>query len=183
MKLKDLLKEALLYPTFNSDTTEIMGETLQQIKDSLLKCEEFIDVDELVLLDAPRLITETKSLVCTTMKIGSNTKFKKRAYVYSIYLSSTCFNIDSLSVAFENGANILPKLYDTSNMDFIGNIILQYNPKDENYKENLHKLLNDVLEDPEKYESIGERSIMIRGIFEEIEVPVTKIETIKSTID
>ena len=182
MKLQNLLSDALLNPSINSETTDLTGEMLNQIKDSLLKCEEFSDVDELIILDTPNLTIGTKNFTCSTLKIGSSTKFRKRAYVYGIYLSPICFNIASLSNTFKKGASILPTQYDPYSFEPFKTIILKYNPTDENCEVNTQKLLNDVIENPEKYEHTGERSIMIRGIFEEIEMPITKIDIFKTTL-
>jgi hypothetical protein len=75
----------------------------------------------------------------------------------------------------KNGAAIGPTIYDPMDFTPRKHILLTWNPemaqdisginKELTFKNDIHKLLDDVLENPEEYRVKGAIGIMVRGVF------------------
>ena len=77
----------------------------------------------------------------------------------------------------KNGAAMGPTIYDPSTFEPRKHILLTWTPEmaqdlfegtnnEETLRNDIHKLLDDVLDNPEEYRMKGTRHVLIRGIFE-----------------
>ena len=181
MKLKELLDEVfeVFQPvkakgdcSFISGELHLASQHLKLLKDRLLECEEFKDVTEFNIIDTPHLETSDKRTFATyTMKLPKDAKFSGRVFLYSIGLSPEVYDPKTCYDPVKDGACITPTIYDAESFVPMKKIILAHNPEcnsdfESDYKKLLHDLLDKVLDNPLDYQAKGERSIMVRGIFE-----------------
>jgi hypothetical protein len=76
----------------------------------------------------------------------------------------------------KNGAAMGPTIYDPSTFEPRKHILLTWSPEisqdfpggnyDSTLRNDIHKLLDDVLDNPEEYKTKGLRGVLIRGLFE-----------------
>lgn len=177
MKLKELLKDSFegLSQMENNGFPTINGNVLEQLKDSLIQTDEFKDVDELIIMKFPSVMDDNKKILnAQSYKVSDSTKFKKRCYLYSISLTPEVFDPNAIYNPVKNGACISPTIYNPSDFKIKKKIVLDYFIEDfqDNFnskKKELHDLLDDVLNNPDEYRVSGDRGIIVRGIFEEVE--------------
>jgi hypothetical protein len=174
MKLKELLKNVLgedvSYP--NDQFTK---SKLESLKEELLKCDEFSECEGIEFMEFPVQLIEGKSYSAQTMKLGDNTKFDGKVFLYNLSFTPEMFDPNSLHTPVKNGALITPALYDPMTFEPRKKIVLTFSPEmvqdvsganDElTLRNDIHKLLDDVLDNPEEYKVKGERGIMVRGVF------------------
>ena len=88
------------------------------------------------------------------------------------------YNPDTLHSPVKDGAAITPTLYDTKTFEPKKKIVLEFKPErvqdgitnhEAVIRQELHDLLDKVLDNPEEYQIKGERGLLIRGIFESSE--------------
>ncbi len=112
------------------------------------------------------------------MKLCDNTKFKKRVYLYTLELSPEIYNPNILHKPVKNGASISPVIYSPEDFTPYKSITIQFSPEamqdaqllvGESIEDQLHKILQDILDNPKDYTPKGDRAVMIRGVFEEYE--------------
>jgi hypothetical protein len=87
MKLKEILSNVLLnVDGVNNETIDYLSfEDLLKIKDTLLKCNEFNDVDLFEIINIPCLDNIDGELIeSKTIELLDNLKFKKRCYLHSV---------------------------------------------------------------------------------------------------
>lgn len=182
MKLKDLLdvifNEEYLQKSDGIIDTTLSFDLLEKIKETLMECDEFKDADEFVILKAPCVDNEKNKIIQSMIyKIDENTKFKKRVYLYSVSLTPEIFNPESIHRPVKNGACISPAIYNFETMAPTKKIVLEFSPEEmqdgevnkENLKrQELHNLLDEVLNNPKDYHVKGEKGVVVRGIFESI---------------
>jgi hypothetical protein len=111
-------------------------------------------------------------------KLYDDTKFKGKVYLYNLSLSPEVYDPNLLLNPVKNGAAIGPTMYDPMDFTPIKHILLTWNPemaqdisginKELTFKNDIHKLLDDVLENPEEYKIKGERKILLRGVCETV---------------
>ncbi len=195
MNLKDLMLELERGKYFdrihNNDKT-LFGSSIVYGSDEITpishrikECVEFSDVDEIHLLTTPiihNINGESKTPSTYILKGGE--KFKGRAYILSIELSQEVFRDKNLHDEVKDGISVSPDLFDPNNYKPTKKILLEYNPN--KYKDNelvsnenlirqeLHDKLDEALNNSNKYVNRGERSIIVRGYFEEIKSPSIK---------
>ena len=177
MKLKELLTERfadnLAYPT-----DQYLKKDLEPLKEELLKCEEFMFCDDIIFMDLPTQIIEDATYASQTFKLYDDTKFKGKVYLYNLSLTPEVYDPNLLLNPVKNGASIGPTIYDPIEFTPIKHILLTWNPemaqdisginKELTFKNDIHKLLDDVLENPEEYKIKGERKILLRGVCETV---------------
>jgi hypothetical protein len=174
MKLKELLTntfgENVSYPNDQFRKLE-----LESLKEELLKCDEFSECEGIEFMDIPVQEIEGKTYSAQTMKLGDNTKFDGKVFLYNLSFTPEMFDPNSLHTPVKNGALITPALYDPMTFEPTKKIVLTWSPemaqdmsginKELTFKNDIHKLLDDVLDNPEEYKVKGERGIMVRGVF------------------
>ena len=153
------------------------SKVLEEVKDELLKFDAFSECDDLEIVHFPKFKSEEgKTLTAQTYKYSEGIKFKGKCYLYSISLTPELYDPSKMLVPVKNGAAISPAIYNPMTFEPTKHILLTWSPemaqdlsvtKDETTLRNdIHKLLDDVLDNPEEYRMKGTRHIMIRGVFE-----------------
>jgi hypothetical protein len=177
MKLKELLTERfadnLAYPT-----DQYLKKDLEPLKEELLKCEEFMFCDDIIFMDLPTQIIEDTTYTSQTFKLYDDTKFKGKVYLYNLSLTPEVYDPNLLLNPVKDGASIGPTIYDPIEFTPRKHILLTWNPemaqdmigvnKELTFKNDIHKLLDDVLENPEEYKVKGEKKILLRGVCETV---------------
>ncbi len=121
-------------------------------------------------------VGEDKTLTTQTYKYSEGIKYKGKGYLYSISLTPELYDPSKMLEPVKNGAAISPAIYNPMTFEPTKHILLTWSPemamdlsvtKDETTLRNdIHKLLDDVLDNPEEYRIKGARHIMMRGVFE-----------------
>ncbi|MFW6377688.1 MAG: hypothetical protein ACOCZ5_03480 [bacterium] len=180
MKLQEVFEPILRNVTSSTDMllhNNISGKSLELFKDILLKCDEFKNVDELVILEAPHVSNTNKEIVKSiTYKIANNTKFEGKVYLYGISLTPELYDYEHLLQPIKNDCNISHRQYNPNDFTHVyRNIMIRFNPEDYNRNE-LHEKLDDILNNPEDYKIKGIQNIIVRGIFEKMVKPNGEID-------
>ena len=180
MKLEEFVTK--IYDERPELDTESFGpilnsKVLEEVKDELLKFDVFSECDDLEIVHFPTFkVGEDKVLTAQTYKYKEGIKFKGKGYLYSISLTPELYDPTKMFESVKNGAAISPAIYNPMTFEPTKHILLTWSPemaqdisitKDETTLRNdIHKLLDDVLDNPEEYRMKGTRHIMIRGVFE-----------------
>ena len=185
MKIKELLDVVfkdgpVKHENFNITDYCLYGKKhLEHIKEEILKCEEFSECTELTILDNPAYENDGKSCKVQTYKVIEGQKFGGKGFLLSISLSPEIFNPETIHKPVKDGACITPTLYDPLTFEPTKKIVLQFSPERvqdgisnnvEVIGQELHDLLDKVLDNPQDYQIKGERSVLVRGIFETNEI-------------
>ena len=180
-KLVKILKNRKSEPgqgPFNQDLTIYGGLQLETIKEILLEDETFKDCKPLNFLSQPTIEIDGKAMTAQSIKWSEGLKLKGKSYLLSLSLTPELYNPDSIYDVVKDGAAITPTLYDPETFKPKRKIVLEFSPErkqdfvinDEDIvRLELHALLDKVLDDPDTFRVKGERGLLIRGIFEEIE--------------
>ena len=106
-------------------------------------------------------------------------EFKGRCYLLSLALTPEMYDPNILLKPVKNGAAMGPTMYDPLTFIPRKHILLTWSPemvqdvsgtKDElTLRNDIHKLLDDVLDNPEEYKTKGLRAVLVRGLFEVID--------------
>lgn len=178
MKLKELLTERFEGRELEFPSYQFLKKDLEPLKEELLKCEEFMFCDDIIFMDLPTQIIEDTTYTSQTFKLYDDTKFKGKVYLYNLSLTPEVYDPNLLLNPVKNGAAIGPTMYDPIDFTPIKHILLTWNPemaqdmigvnKELTFKNDIHKLLDDVLENPEEYKVKGERKILLRGVCETV---------------
>ena len=175
MKLKELLTntfgENVSYPNDQFKKLE-----LESLKEELLKCDEFSECEGIEFMEFPVQLIEGKSYSAQTMKLGDNIKFDGKVFLYNLSFTPAMFDPNKIHTPVKNGAAITPALYDPMTFEPTKKIVLTWSPEmaqdllvpnnnEVTLKNDIRKLLDDVLENPEEYQIKGERGILVRGVF------------------
>ena len=170
MKLQELLKDLFeeRQDSTNFNTQELSHNELELMKEALMKCDEFKEATELVILATPFVDNGKRPIKTDTIKIGDNVKFKNRVYLYNIMETPEMFDPKTLYVPVKNGACITPVQYDPITFMPHKQILLSVNVEQEMDRKATHDLLDDILDNPKEYRVKGMRGILVRGIFETI---------------
>ena len=180
MKLKELIeivelskKEDDLY----MDNT-LYGENLDKYKHLIKECDEFAKCDSLDILTMPLVKGKYNDKIYTalTIKLSDLMEFKGRCYLLSLGLTPEMYDPNQLIRAVKNGAAMGPTIYDPSTFEPRKHILLTWSPEmaqdfsggdyESTLRNDIHKLLDDVLDNPEEYKTKGVRGVLIRGLFE-----------------
>ena len=168
MKLNELLKNAFTKSDLDQNY-HLGSKELKVIKEALLQCEEFKDVDELIIMDAPSSEFKNKdgstfNIHSNTTKLMKDTKYKGTCYLYSISLSP-CF-YSRLLATVKNNVGFIPAIINpnTYETEKIITVAVPVDSEKEQIKTILLNLAND-LDNINEYALPQERSIGIRGFF------------------
>ena len=188
MKLKEFLEVAvlskkntlnLINPTF-VDETCLYGEELDKYKNIIKECDEFAKCDSLDILTMP-LVKGKKDKIYTTetIKLSDLMEFKGRCYLLSLSLTPEMYDPSQLIKPVKNGAAMGPTMYDPLTFEPIKHILLSWIPEitqdilgldtEKEQRQVIHKLLDDVLDNPEEYKTKGTRHVLVRGLFEVVD--------------
>ena len=188
MKLKEFLEVALLGKKDNPnqynetfvDETCLYGKELDKYKNIIKECDEFAKCDSLEILKMP-LVKKVGGGVYTanTIKLSDLMEFKGRCYLLSLGLTPEMYDPSRLLKPIKNGAAMGPTIYDIDTFEPRKHILLTWSPEmaqdvsgtnDElTLRNDIHKLLDDVLDNPEEYKTKGIRNVLVRGLFEVID--------------
>lgn len=153
------------------------SKELEEVKDELLKFDVFSECDDLEIVHYPTFkLGEDKTLTTQTFKYEEGIKFKGKCYLYSISLTPVMYNPNQLIKPVKNGAAIGPVVYDPITFEPRKHILLTWLPEmvqdiynidtEQEQRQIIHKLLDDVFDNPKEYETKGKREVLIRGVFE-----------------
>ena len=173
-KIYDERPELDMTPSFGPI---LNSKVLEEVKDELLKFDVFSECDDLEIVHFPTFkVGEDKVLTTQIHKYSEGIKYKGKCYLYYISLTPEMYDPSKMLEPVKNGAAISPTIYNPKTFEPTKHILLTWSPemaqdlsvtKDETTLRNdIHKLLDDVLDNPEEYRIKGTRHIMIRGVFE-----------------
>ena len=180
MKLKEFVEIALLGKEDQITGIEgigyLYGLELEKYKNIIKNCDEFAKCDSLDILTMPVVRGENDEIYTTaTIKLSDLMEFKGKCYLLSLSLSPEMYDPSQLNKPVKNGAAISPTLYDPLTFEAKKHIVLTWSPEmvgtdnESTLRNDIHKLLDDVLDNPEEYKTKGTRDVLVRGLFEEID--------------
>ena len=186
MKLQELLTEILTSGEFSKPKDKfgiinetIYGEELEQFKDRILQTEEFADCEELIIMKHPVTILENgRTVQNVTYRHQEGQKFKGKCYLLSLSLTPEMFDPNKIHTPVLDGACITPTLYDPTTFEPKKKIVLEFSPEalqddinstEKVKRKQLHETLDKILDNPELYCVKGEKGLLVRGFFEEIQ--------------
>ena len=200
MKLKELIAE-ITSPTgfpdrnFKSESEYLYGEELDPYKERILQTEEFSECEELIIMKYPVTILENgRTVQNVTYKQQEGQKFKGKCYLLSLSLTPQMFDPKTMHTPVLDGACITPTMYDPTTFEPKKKIVLEFSPEmaQDQYiyavgspsmieeaekngesilRKQLHETLDKIFDNPDSYEIKGEKSLLVRGYFEEIHSP------------
>jgi hypothetical protein len=128
MKLKELLTntfgENVSYPNDQFRKLE-----LEPLKEELLKCDEFSECEGIEFMEFPVQLIEGTTYTSQTMKLGDNTKFDGKVFLYNLSFTPEMFDPNSLHTPVKNGALITPALYDPMTFEPTKKSVLTWSPE------------------------------------------------------
>lgn len=155
------------------------SKVLEEVKDELLKLDVFSECDDLEIVHIPTFVLEDgKAVLAQSFKYEEGMKIKGKCYLYSISLTPEMYDPIKAFEPVKNGASISPTVYDPMTFEPRKHILLTWSPEmaqdvvgyhnnfEPTLRNDIHKLLDDVLDNPEEYRTKGTRHVLIRGVFE-----------------
>ena len=181
MKLKELIEIVKL--TKKEDVymdNTLYGKNLEKYKDIIMNTDEFKECESLEIIEYPIVKSRNgEGLTPYTIKLSDLMKFKGKCYLLSLNLTPEMYDPNQLLKPVKNGAAMGPTIYDPSTFEPRKHILLTWSPEmsqdisgvnDElTLRNDIHKLLDDVLDNPEEYKTKGFRAVLVRGLFEVVE--------------
>ena len=184
MKLKEFLEIALIGEKNESnlrfEENVIYGGNLNKYKHLIKECDEFAKCDSLDILTMPLVKgNDDKIYTSNTVKLSDLMEFKGRCYLLSLALTPEMYDPSQLIKPVKNGAAMGPTMYDPLTFEPRKRILLTWSPEmvqdilnidtEQEQRQIIHNLLDDVLDNPEEYKTKGFRGILVRGLFEVID--------------
>ena len=184
MKLKEFVEIVqVTHPDDNLLTdNQMYGKNLEKYKEIILKTDEFKECESLDILEHPLSKDKNgKILTPYTVKLSDVMKFKGRCYLLSLTLTPEMYDPTLMLKPVKDGAAIGPTVYDPITFEPKRQILLTYNPSvhfnfdnkfepTEEFKRNeIHQLLDKVLDNFDEYKIKGVREVLVRGLFEVVE--------------
>jgi hypothetical protein len=156
------------------------SKVLEEVKDELLKLDVFSECEDLEIVHIPTFVLEDgKPVLVQSFKYGEGMKLKGKCYLYSISLTPEMYDPIKAFEPVKNGASISRTIYDPMTFEPRKHILLTWSPEmaqdlrgsndEKTLRNDIHKLLDDVLDNPEEYRTKGTRHVLIRGVFETVE--------------
>jgi len=153
------------------------SKVLEEVKDELLKLDVFSECDDLEIVHIPTFVLEDgKPVLAQIFKYEEGMKIKGKCYLYSISLTPEMYDPIKAFEPVKNGASISRPVYDPMTFEPRKHILLTWSPEmaqdlrgsndEKTLRNDIHKLLDDVLDNPEEYRTKGTRHVLIRGVFE-----------------
>jgi hypothetical protein len=182
MKLKELIEIVELSRNDNGLYMDnlLYGKNLEKYKKIIMNTDEFKECDSLEILEHPLVKDNNGEILNTsTVKLSDVMKFKGKCYLLSLTLTPEMYDPNRLIKPVKNGAAMGPVIYDPMTFEPRKHILLTWSPEmaqdllgtnnEETLRNDIHKLLDDVLDNPEEYQTKGFRGVLVRGLFEVIE--------------
>jgi hypothetical protein len=182
MKLKELIEIVELSRNDNRLYMDnlLYGKNLEKYKKIIMNTDEFKECDSLEILEHPLVKDNNGEVLNTsTVKLSDVMKFKGKCYLLSLTLTPEMYDPNQLIKPVKNGAAMGPVIYDPMTFEPRKHILLTWSPEmaqdllgtnnEETLRNDIHKLLDDVLDNPEEYQTKGFRGVLVRGLFEVIE--------------
>ena len=185
MKLKEFVEIALIgkedvLNTLTGSVGDLYGAELEKYKKIIKECDEFAKCDSLDILTMPLVKGKNDKVYTTeTIKLSDLMEFKGRCYLLSLSLTPEMYDPTQLIKPVKNGAAIGPVMYDPMTFEPRKHILLTWSPEmaqdmvgvdnESTLRNDIHKLLDDVLDNPEEYKTKGTRHVLVRGLFEVVD--------------
>ena len=182
MKLKELIEIVELSRNDNGLYMDnlLYGKNLEKYKKIIMNTDEFKECDSLEILEHPLVKDNNGEVLNTsTVKLSDVMKFKGKCYLLSLTLTPEMYDPNRLIKPVKNGAAMGPVIYDPMTFEPRKHILLTWSPEmaqdllgtnnERTLRNDIHKLLDDVLDNPEEYQTKGFRGVLVRGLFEVIE--------------
>jgi hypothetical protein len=184
MKLKEFVEIVqVTHPDDNLLTdNQMYGKNLEKYKEIILKTDEFKECESLDILEYPvSKSKDGKVLTPYTIKLSDIMKFKGRCYLLSLTLTPEMYDPTLMLTPVKDGAAIGPAVYDPITFEPKRQILLTYNPSvhfnfdnkfepTEEFKRNeIHQLLDKVLDNFDEYKIKGTKEVLVRGLFEVVD--------------
>lgn len=143
----------------------------------ILKDVEEFKGKNVTVTHIPNWIDENGVHTSHSMKFGELSVFKDDIQLYSISQTPEIYDNDMskyIKESGEKGACITPLFFEAADMFPTKRVVLKFSPEElqdstmretNTIREDLHKLLDKVLDNPEEYRVKGTRGIIIRGVF------------------
>lgn len=175
MKLKELLADRFGNNHIFPDHPYRRAE-LEPIKEQILSCDEFFECQNIDFIDFPVVETpDGQTFTAQTVKLDNNMRFIEDAIIYSISLTPEMYNPNNILRPVKNGAAISQTIYDPMDFTPRKQILLTWIPEmaqdlyglntEQEQRQNIHELLDDILNNPEEYKVRGDRGVLLRGMF------------------
>ena len=161
---------------------QLYGKNLEKYKEIILKTDEFNECESLDILEYPLSKSKDgKVLTPYTVKLSDVMKFKGRCYLLSLTLTPEMYDPTLMLKPVKDGAAIVPKVYDPITFEPKRQILLSYNPSvhfnfknpfehsEEFKRDEIHLLLDKVLDNFDEYKIKGLREVLVRGLFEVVD--------------
>jgi hypothetical protein len=182
MKLKELIEIVELSRNDNGLYMDnlLYGKNLEKYKKIIMNTDEFKECDSLEILEHPLVKSNNgEILTVPTIKLSDVMKFKGKCYLLSLTLTPEMYDPNQLIKPVKNGAAMGPVIYDPMTFEPRKHILLTWSPEmaqdllgtnnEETLRNDIHKLLDDVLDNPDEYQTKGFRGVLVRGLFEVVE--------------
>jgi hypothetical protein len=185
MKLKEFVEIALIgredvLNALTGSVGALYGVELEKYKKIIKECDEFAKCDSLDILTMPLVKGKNDKIYTTeTIKLSDLMEFKGRCYLLSLSLTPEMYDPNQLIKPVKNGAAIGPVMYDPMTFEPRKHILLTWSPEmvqdmvgmdnESTLRNDIHKLLDDVLDNPEEYKTKGTRHVLVRGLFEVVD--------------
>jgi hypothetical protein len=124
-------------------------------------------------------LEDGKPVSAQNFKYKEGMKIKGKCYLYSISLTPEMYDPIKAFEPVKNGASISRTVYDPMTFEPRKHILLTWSPEitqdilgldtEKEQRQVIHKLLDDVLDNPEEYKTKGTRHVLVRGLFEVVD--------------
>jgi len=194
MKISEFLQDFFTTtgPTGNPNipnSYELDSKALQipELQQQLLKCDEFKNTNNLVILDVPeRPLLEGGTTITVPVLLGEDYKFAETVYLYAISLTPPIYDPEVVNKSVKDGIVISPTLYNIETFIPYKSLKIEWCPEhsldrsitDADFQAEFLERIKEALDNPKEYTPISERRIFIRctpDSFEKIEE--TTLET------
>jgi hypothetical protein len=183
MKLKEFLETVLITKSEDGKITYdtfISGSELKKYQEIIKNCDEFLNCNNLIISELPVISNKNGDTYhIPTIRPTEDFSVNGTCCLFGIGLTPEMYDPKTLLKPVKDGAAIGPTMYNPMDFTPSKHILLTWNPEmsqditntnqEVTIKNNLRKLLDDVLENPEEYRIKGQRHIFLRGLFEEVD--------------
>lgn len=177
VELEDLIPKSILSDEFGKPPF-LSGSTLKHplLLERILDLDEF-EFCELEILDNP-------TAKCKTMLLQEGIKFRQSLKLYSIYITPAVYHPKEILTPIKDNSAVTPLVYDPTDFIPYKSIVMRYSPefkqdqikmtnkeREAQFKEEMHKRLDDILNNPEQYQSKGHYGVLLRGEITKYDFP------------
>lgn len=176
MKVIELL-ESITQPDSQvgyPNQTYLHGINLEVIKDLLLDCDEFKNVTELKFIDNVIFEYEGELKSVSVRKFVDGETLSGTVYLYSVELTPAIYHHNKRHSMVKDGCALTPIYYNKDTFSPHKMIFMETQLSDiseTDQRADLHKRLDDILDNPAEYTIKGDRALLMRGVFETIISP------------